>query len=64
MYNTENRPLNISQCWELVNQCDTHEKIRIAEKRLERAVITYSQYDELMEALSFISRELYNAHRN
>lgn len=42
MYTKEIRPLNISQCWELVNQCDTHEKIRIAEKRLERAVITYS----------------------
>ena len=60
MSNKEIRPLNLSQCWELVNRCDTHEKILIAEKRLERAVITYSQYDELMKALAYLSRELYS----
>lgn len=62
MNNKENRPLNLFQCWDLVNSCDTQEKIRAADEQLGRAVITYSQYVELMEALSFISRELYRQH--
>ena len=64
MYSKEIRPLNLSKCWELVNRCDTHEKIRCAEKWLEKANITVSEYDELMEALSYISRELYNLRWN
>lgn len=56
----EIRPLNLSQCWELVNRCDTHEDIACAEKCLLKADITISEYDELMKALAYLSRELYS----
>lgn len=54
------KPLNISQCWKMVNRADTHEKIRIAEQWLLKANITVDEFDDLMMALSQISRELYN----
>ena len=57
---SEIRPLNLSQCWELVNRCDTHEKIACAEKLLLKADITMAEYDELMDALAYLSRELYS----
>lgn len=60
MHNKENRPLNLSQCWELVNQCDTHEEIECAEKWLLKADITMAEYDELMDTLAYLSRELYS----
>ena len=53
-------PLNLSQCWELVNRCDTHEKIACAEKWLLKADITMAEYDELMDTLAYLSRELYS----
>lgn len=53
------KPLNVSQCWKMVNRCDSHEKIQIAIKWLEKANITTEQFDELMDALAYISRELY-----
>ena len=56
----EIRPLNISQCWGLVNCCDTHAKIECAEKWLLKADITMAEYDELMDALAYLSRELYS----
>ena len=44
-----------------VNRCDTHEKIRIAEDFLTHLDgLSIELYDELMVALSYISRELYN----
>ena len=60
MSDKEIRPLNLSQCWELVNRCDTHEKIQGAEKWLLKADITMAEYDELMDALAYLSRELYS----
>lgn len=57
-------PLNLNQCWKMVNRCNTHEKIAIAEKWLLQANITNEQFDDLMEALSYISRELYNPRWN
>lgn len=60
MLNKEIRPLNLSQCWELVNCCDTHAKIQGAEKWLLKADITLAEYDELMDALAYLSRELYS----
>ena len=57
-------PLNLNQCWKMVNRCNTHEKIAIAEKWLLKANITNEQFDDLMEALSYISRELYNPRWN
>ena len=53
-------PLNLRQCWKMVNRCDTHEKIAIAEKWLLQANISTDEYDDLMNALAAISRELYN----
>ncbi len=64
MFTKEIRPLNLNQCWKLVNRCDTHDKIRCAEMWLAKANITNAEYDDLMEALSYISRELYNPRWN
>lgn len=64
MMNKEIKPLNIRQCWKMVNRADTHEKIRCAEKWLLHANITNAEYDDLMMALSQISRELYNPRWN
>lgn len=58
MYNKEIRPLNLSQCWELVKCCDTHAKIQGAEKWLLKADITMAEYDELMDALAYAPRDL------
>ena len=55
----EIKSLNLSQCWKMVNRCDTHEKIQIAVKWLEKADIKIEQFDELMNTLAFISRDLY-----
>ena len=60
----EIKSLNLTQCWKMVNRCDTHAKIRIAEQWLLKANITTAEYDDLMEALSYISRELYNPRWN
>lgn len=54
------KPLSLEQCWEMVNSCDSHEKIAIAIKWLQVANITIEEYDELMGALAFTSRELYH----
>ena len=53
-------PLNLQQCWKMVNRADTHEKISIAEKWLLKANITCAEFDDLMQALTYISRELYS----
>lgn len=55
----EIKPLSLPQCWKMVNRCDTHEKVQIAVKWLEKANITTEQFDELMDSLAYISRELY-----
>ena len=56
----EIKSLSLAQCWKMVNRCNTHEKIQIAIKWLEKANITVEQFDELMDSLAFISRELYH----
>lgn len=49
------------QLWAFVNRANTHEKIRIAEDFLTNLEgLSVELYDELMVALSYISRELYN----
>lgn len=53
-------PLNLRQCWKMVNRADTREKISIAEQWLLKASITNDEYDDLMSALAYKSRELYN----
>ena len=54
------KPLNLAQCWEMVNRIDTREKLCIAEQWLLKASISIAEYDELMQAVSYISRELYH----
>lgn len=56
----EIKSLNLNQCWAMVNRADTHEKIRIAEQWLLKANVTIEEFDDLMVALSYKSRELYN----
>ena len=53
------KPLNVRQCWTMVNRVDTFEKLHIAEEWLLAANITNAEFDDLMDALSYISRELY-----
>ena len=49
------------QLWAFVNRADTHEKIQIAEDFLTNLDgLSIELYDELMLALSYTSRELYN----
>ena len=54
------KPLNLSQCWRMVNRADTHEKIAIAKQWLLKANISVEEFDDLMVTLSYKSRELYN----
>ena len=57
-----NPNLSAKRCWVMVNRADTHEKIRIAEEWLTaNKVITMDEYGDMMDALAFISRELYRA---
>ena len=60
MTNKPVKPLNLSQCWTMVNRVDTLEKVQIAEQWLVVANITIPEFDDLMKALSYISRELHN----
>ena len=60
MYDKPIKSLNISQCWLMVNRADTREKLFIAEKWLLEANISNEEYDELMNALAFKSREMYH----
>lgn len=53
-------PLNLQQCWKMVNRADTLEKVEIAKQWLLKARITNEEYDDLMNALACVSRELYN----
>lgn len=55
----EIKVLSLGQCWRMVNRISTHEHIQIAIKYLEKANITIEQFDELMNTVAFISRELY-----
>ena len=52
-------PLNLAQCWKMVNRVDTLEKASIAEQWLLKAKITCTEFDELMNSLAYITRELY-----
>ena len=50
--------------WGLVNRADTHERVATAEAFLRRLTYVDNElFDELMIALSFISRELYRRDR-
>lgn len=64
MFTKEIRPLSLSQCWELVNGCKTHDDIACAERWMLKADITMEEYDELMNELTCLSRELYSRRWN
>lgn len=53
------KALNYEQCREMVYRCDSWEKIVIAEKWLMAANITIEQFDELMNWLAALSREIW-----
>lgn len=52
-------PLNLSQCWKMVNRISNLDQAKIAEDWLLAADITTEEYDELMFAVSIITQELY-----
>jgi hypothetical protein len=56
-----NTKLSVQGCWKMVNTANTRERIAIAEIWLrENEVITNDEYNDLMMALSYLSRELYH----
>ncbi len=57
------KPLNREQCWRMVNRVDNLEKLAIAELWLRKANVTNEEFDDLMMALSHISRELHHEGR-
>ena len=58
----EIKVLSLRQCWILVNRAETREQIEIAKQWIEKAYITLEEYDELMMALAYKSRELYHQY--
>lgn len=51
------------ELWDIVNGADTREKIADAEKLITGLNIDIDLYDELMNALAYLSRELYREGR-
>lgn len=50
------------ELWAFVNRADTHEKVEIAVNFLTKLPgLETDLYDELMNTLAYISRELYRA---
>lgn len=52
-------PLNLRQCWTMVNRISNLDQVLIAEEWLLAADITTQEYGELMWAVSCIAQELY-----
>lgn len=55
----EIKSLNLSQCWKMVNRIANLEHVEIAKAWLLNANITVEEYNELMDAVACLSRELY-----
>ena len=50
--------------WDMVNKCESHEDIRRVERIITDAeCIDIDTYDDMMNALAYISRELYREKR-
>lgn len=47
------------QLWDMVNSADTFDKLHTAEKAVYKHTKDVDTFDDMMSALSFISRELY-----
>lgn len=59
-----NPKLSVKGCWKMVNSVDSLVKARIAEQWLKQnEVIENLEYNDLMMALSYLTRELYRAER-
>lgn len=52
-------PLNLRQCWKMVNRISNLDQAKIAEDWLLEADISIEDYDELMMAVSVIVQDLY-----
>lgn len=52
-----------SKLWDMVNNAKTHEDVEEAKRVIVEADIDNDTYDDFMEALSYISRELYREKR-
>jgi len=50
----------LKKLWNMVNRAETRQAVNDAEKAIKEADINNDDYDELMMALSYISRELYH----
>lgn len=49
------------QLWAFVSRADTHDRVRIADEFLTNlSGLDVELYNELMDALAYISRELYH----
>lgn len=53
----------LQNLWNMVNSCETHEDIQKAIKVLDHADIDADRYDELMDSLAYLSRELYRRRK-
>ena len=53
--------MSIQGFWDMVNDCSTLDAVKTAEKALTESDLDNETYNELMMALSYISREL---HKN
>ena len=49
----------IEKLWNMVNSAKNLNDVKIAELEINKSDIDNKEYDELMMALSYISRELY-----
>ena len=56
-----NKKLPAKRCWEMVNRVSSLEEAAIAEAWLAaNEVITNAEYNDLMMALSYLTRELHH----
>lgn len=53
--------MNNKRLWALVNNAQTHHDIRMAETAIGESDVDNETFDELMKALAFKSREIYEA---
>lgn len=49
------------QLWDMISRIDSHEKVQIAIAFLDKQDdLDFDTYDDMMNAIAFISRELYH----
>ena len=55
----EIKSLNLSQCWKMVNRISNLDQAKTAIAWLDKANVTIEEYNDLMDAVAEITRELY-----